>query len=419
MFFEGDAADYPVKTRRLNLIALITLAGFIASFLYYYLRLSPPQPQSFLFPPSDRFGDFFVLLKASSNPYPDIATGSNHFPFLLRLCRLFSLLPQLAARWIWLAGFSAFTLTALYQGFKTRDRIGSVTAVLIIFFLSYPVLFAIDRGNFEVFVFMCVYLFAVSLHSGRRGLAALFLALAVALKPFPVVFLGMLLADGEYDCALRAALGAALLTFVCYLAYPGDVFETIIRHFYILRYYDKWSTFCDVGLPFGNSLFGAAKAILLGVGPGLVRQSSFASGFKSVFLIFSLAAGAGLLWFTRRKKHSLVFWEKLALYVCAMNLLPFVSSDYKLLHLLLPLIFFVNAPQAGRYDALYAALFGLLLIPKSFFHYSINDILFTYREGVVLNPLLMLILSLAIIRSHLKRAPETAAPPNGAGADVL
>ncbi|MDD2774048.1 MAG: glycosyltransferase 87 family protein [Elusimicrobiales bacterium] len=416
MFFEGNPADYDVKTRRLNLIALITLAGFVLSFLYYYLRLSPPQPQSFLFPPSDRFGDFSVLLAASAKPYASTASGCNHFPFLLRFCWLFSLLPRMLSRWIWLLSFAGFGLAALYKGFKTGNKISDWTNTLIIFFLSYPVLFAVDRGNFETFVFMCVYLFAVSLYRGKRGLAALFLALAVALKPFPAVFLGLLLAEGEYDCAWRAVLGAALLTFACYLSYSGDVFETIIRHFYILRYYDYWSTYCDVGLAFGHSLFGAAKALLFGIQPALLAQPGFAAAFKPVYGALAFVSGAGLMWFTYRRRATLAFWEKLALYVCAMNLLPFVSSDYKLLHLLLPLVFFVNEPETGRYDVLYAVLFGLLLVPKSFFHYSVHDILFSYREGVVLNPLLMLTLAIAIIHGQFARP---ACASNGGNADVL
>jgi hypothetical protein len=108
--------------------------------------------------------------------------------------------------------------------------------------------------------------------------------------------------------------------------------------------------------------------------------------------VFSVSAGGGLVLYTYFKRRELAFWEKLALYVCAMNLLPLVSGDYKLLHLLLPLVFFVNAPGTGRYGVFCAVLFGLLLAPKSFF-----ICLSVAHEAVFLNPLLMLALSFTII----------------------
>ncbi|MDD2774049.1 MAG: glycosyltransferase family 87 protein [Elusimicrobiales bacterium] len=420
MFYDACEANPAAKTRRLGLIVLITLAGFILSFLYYYMRLSPPQPQSFLYPPLDRFGDFFVMLGASANPYASTEFGSSHFPFMLRFCWLFSLLPHMFARWIWLLSFAGFGLAALYKGFKTQNKIGDWTNTLIVFFLSYPVLFAIDRGNFETFVVICVYFFAVSLYKGKRLLAAVFLALAMALKPFPVVFLGLLLAEGEYKCAWRAALGAALLTFAGYLSYPGDVFETVIRHSYILRFYDYSRVHYDLSLPFGNSLFGAIKVLLIKICPAVMYPDGFSYSLKSAYSVFAVLSGAGLVWFTYRRRSTLAFWEKLALYICAMNLLPFVSGDYKLIHFLLPLVFFINEPRTGPRDTLYSVLLGLLLVPKSFFHCLLNDmregfmhgeynyVNVSVREGVILNPLLMLALSLVIICGQFKRTANPA-----------
>jgi|GEM_PF-1042110 len=430
MFYDADEANPAAKTRRLGLIVLITLAGFILSFLYYYMRLSPPQPQSFLFGIGDNFRDFINPVSYSSNPYAIVSLGGNNFPFMMRLAWLFSLLPFAAARWVWLLIFAAFGLAALYKAFRTGDRLRDISGALVVFFLSYPVLFAIERGNFEIFVFICVYLFASALRKGRRGRAALFLALAIALKPFPVVFLGLLLAEGEYDCALRAALGAAALTFVCYLSYPGGIFQNIIRHFYILRFYDYSCVRYDACLSFGNSFFGTLKVLLIRWYPDLLYPAWFADRLKTTYAVFAVLSGAGLVWFTFKRRNTLAFWEKLALYVCAMNLLPFVSGDYKLIHLLLPLVFFVNEPKTGPRDTLCAVLFGLLLAPKSFFHFTLNDVRegfmhgeFAYvnvsvREGVILNPLLMLALSLVIIYGQFKRAANPALPANGGVADV-
>jgi len=91
-------------------------------------------------------------------------------------------------------------------------------------------------------------------------------------------------------------------------------------------------------------------------------------------------------------KYEALYWKKIALLVCCMNLLPFVSSDYKLLHLFIPFFLFVNAPRAPR-DTFYAALFAFLLIPKPYWR------LVSFPEATLaipLNALGMVALMLAI-----------------------
>jgi hypothetical protein len=99
-------------------------------------------------------------------------------------------------------------------------------------------------------------------------------------------------------------------------------------------------------------------------------------------------------------QRKLRFWQQVALLVCAMNLLPFVSADYKLLYLFLPLFLFINEPDAGRLDKIYCLLFGLLLVPKAYGH------LVKLPEahwGILINPLLMVCLVVAIILSQSDR----------------
>jgi tetratricopeptide (TPR) repeat protein len=64
-------------------------------------------------------------------------------------------------------------------------------------------------------------------------------------------------------------------------------------------------------------------------------------------------------------------WKKVALLTFAALLFPHVSADYKLIHLFLPLVLFINAPGGFRHDKLFTWFFGLLLIPKSY-HYFQN-----------------------------------------------
>ncbi len=66
-----------------------------------------------------------------------------------------------------------------------------------------------------------------------------------------------------------------------------------------------------------------------------------------------------------------VLWRKVTLLVCALNLLPIVSGDYKLLYLFVPLYLFINKEELHRMDWVYAVLFSLLLIPEKLLSDSI------------------------------------------------
>jgi len=71
------------------------------------------------------------------------------------------------------------------------------------------------------------------------------------------------------------------------------------------------------------------------------------------------------------------------LLVGSMILLPYVSADYKLIHLFLPIALFVASPSRSRLDGMYAVIFGLLVIPKTYF---------TTPEGINWNSLINILL---------------------------
>ncbi len=75
-----------------------------------------------------------------------------------------------------------------------------------------------------------------------------------------------------------------------------------------------------------------------------------------------------------------------------MLLLPQVTFDYKMIHLYIALMLFLNSQKQSQYDILYAILFGLLLIPKDYFIIQ-SDI----SIAVFLNPLLMLMIAGTIL----------------------
>ena len=92
--------------------------------------------------------------------------------------------------------------------------------------------------------------------------------------------------------------------------------------------------------------------------------------------------------------------------IFSFNLLPYISADYKLIHIFIPMLLFINCEKESSFRLLSAILFGLLLIPKAYYHFSgivsaesgAPDI----SISIIINPLIMLIFSIVIMYEGLK-----------------
>ena len=93
----------------------------------------------------------------------------------------------------------------------------------------------------------------------------------------------------------------------------------------------------------------------------------------------------------------------------AIILLPTVSSDYRLLLLVVPLALFLRRGTSTRLAPLIATCFALLLVPKPYLQVRAPDV----NIGVVVNPLLLaalmgVILGTGIVRQRKTRATSDA-----------
>jgi len=410
------------RQQRIQWLVVIVLGGFVFAVLFHYawgIYAGWPYPyNTFLFDPSASFKDFFYPYVIADNPYTlvreidpavvlanrpavidgvvwDYARrGPLYFPFAYWVAGVFRLFPAaLALLVFWLLGLGLLA-------FANRAQLGGVTRpelyrnLLVFTLLPYPVLFALDRSNFEIILFIFLYGFAV-LYPRRPRWSLVFLGAAIAMKVVPAVFALILLADRRYRQLVLTAAGVLVVTLAGYALYPGGLIENIRIHAINLLLISRFYSDSSMGLYFGHSLMAALKYLALTFDPSLSLEA-FVGRISLPYNLVSLAllagVGAYVVWIEK------VYWKRIALLVCLMNLLPAVSGDYKLLHLLVPLYLFVNHGPAQRSDRLYVGLFGLLLIPKAYTHLEVFP---QANSGVLLNPLLMLVLIAAIVGEGL------------------
>lgn len=398
--------DEKVRDRLLGLTELIVIFGFAAAFVYHYVMAyylnRPVMDSIFLFPPNDAFMDFFNTVKVATSPKKMFWTY-NYNPFTYLISCGLARIPHLAALLMFLGGFVAAFYAIAWRQVRSPHLFETVRRLIVFSFLTYPVLFALDRGNFEMYVFLLVWAFAVFYHSRAKVLCLLPLALAIAIKPFPVVFLVLLLADSRYrDTAVVLGV-AAVLTVLGLVLFDGGLAANVARYQKCMAYqYQTWVISGDGnGILFQTTLWSLIQVFVIGYQKvhGACTAQDISQGLACLSKYY--IAGTGVVFclvavFVLRAEK--VLWRRVAVLTVAMNLLPQVSADYRLLYLLIPLFLFVNSPEGqrdGKLRWVYAVIFGLLLIPKNYGH--LPWIHPWANLGVVINPLLMLALGVLIV----------------------
>jgi hypothetical protein len=342
--------------------------------------------------------DFINPYKMMQNPdlYERVGISQyNHSPFAYTFPSLFVLLfsPNVALL-VFLVVCIALFLYFCYSNLKCASSVCTFRNVFVFSFLSYPVLFAVDRANDEFLVFIFLFLFVDLFRQGRFLTSVLPLSLAIAMKPFPAVFLVLLLAAKRYREVVYTILLAVGLDLFSLMAIGSGLVHNFNRWLLALNQYQWIYVINNEGLAFGHSLWGGFKFLFGRFYNNL--DPNVMAGYLKPYTILCLLFFAFVAWFVVFRER--VLWKRVALLVFCMNLLPYVSGDYKLLHIFIPLFLFINCKKKEKADVIYAVVFALLLIPKAYYHPYLTTLNQNAASiSVLLNPLFMLIMSLAII----------------------
>jgi hypothetical protein len=397
-----DEQGTALKNHKVYLLALIILVGFaISVFFHYfygqYLSLGYPF-NTFLFKPSDRFVDYYSLYKNISM-HSIYVSGfiTNYFPFSYITVFLLTFVPPQIAMLATSAVFMGTLCYIVYRHFidSMEDKALKTLLLFVFAFLSYPVLFALDRANVELALFMFLALFFYFYYARKSNLGIVFLAMAIAMKLYPAVLLVLLISDKKMREAIFTAFLALGLTFASYIwaswLIGRGLLETFSLSLQHLSIGSKLYAFVGLGgIQHGHSLWGTVAVL---------KILGFISDLTSLILPYT--AFVGLLFLL--VSCYIIFvektpWKKVALLIFMMILLPYTSNDYTLIHVFFPLALFVNT-RPSKYDAFYIVFFGILLIPMDYFWLN-----YDVSISVIVYPLVIMILMTAIIKEGLSSA---------------
>jgi len=384
------------RDRKIAILVFIILTGFVAAVFYHYvygvsLNLGYPY-DTFLFLPSDRWMDFVWPYRIAGNPYIVARPDFQNFPFLYKTASVFVFLGPKLGLAVFLLVYSLLFFSISFMELKNdnpnENKLLTLQNSFVFTFLSYPFLIAFDRANFEIVVFFCLF-FYVFFYQKHSFVSAIFLGFAIALKAFPVILAIPLLSNRRYKEIALAAVISLSVTLISYATLPGGIIVNIPLHIRNLQLYNQaYAVAGNSGLYFGISAFGALKFVAI-----LTNLSLMSGTTYSIFSIAALVVISVYVILIEKK-----FWKKIALLVCALNLLPMVSGDYKLLHIFIPVFLLIGETEREPLDWLYIVLFGLLLIPKNYYLLSVLPIA---SISILLNPLLMFAIVILIIVTGL------------------
>ena len=382
------------------------IVGFFGGVCYHYIMgayLGYAFPlDTFLNSPHERFSDFHNIMHQIRGDNFSPEWPFKRAPVTGHLVLYpFSTLPVNISFALFLIISILSLLLICSSSLKTTNKVAWFRMTFVFTFMTYPFLFGLDRGNIEILGFVCLCLFMACYCRGKFFLSILFLAMATYLKIFPGIFALLLFADKRYK-----EFGGTILLFVSLsvlgiAVYPGNFMENVARHFAVFQTYNEIYVIGSAGLAYGHSLFGLIKVVFKHLDPDAFSQTHNILLLMRIYFILSVGLFLALSGYLISVKDRL--WKRAAILVFAMNLLPYVSADYKLVYTLLPLFLLVRESAAEPRFLVYLFLLSVLLIPMDYYRLGASDV----SISVVVYPLSMLICSVLIVTEGLDRGSIT------------
>jgi len=378
--------------KKIEIIRLIVVVGFACSVIFHYVAgmyHGHGYPYStFLFMPNDRFNDFFNIYKATMHLNPYTESVSVYLPFTYLPIYIFTFLKPYIAYLFFFLLFFSFLIVAAIKYLPSENLTNRLLTFFSLFVVSYPILFTLDRGNLECFVFIFLGLFIYCYNTRKVFFEALFLACAIAMKIYPAVFMILFLADRRWKPMFLTVAFTGILTVVSAGLLSGGIWTSLAGLQKNLMAFNTQYINSIHGLQHNSSIYVPVK--LIAVKLGYVKMISVC--YPVLAILVFLFASVHIIF---REQE---FWKKIAILSFMMIILPQVSYDYKLIHIFLPLLLFFTAKAQSNFDWFYSVAFALLIIPKDYYYLFSSDI----SINGIINAILLLIFVCLIVLDRRK-----------------
>ena len=229
VFYGGVRAFY-FGSEFLAPIAYITDESISASLVAPVIGL----PVEALLLGNHFFFDFFISYYWGGLPNPwfdnQLVFDPNHAPLAMLLGRAWGALEYGLARDLNVVLMAVSTVAVGLISLR-RQRWALVVVGSCILLVSGPSIGALDRGNYQGYVPILMFAFAMLALRGRWGWAAVFVVTAASLKMYPIVLVLVFIAEKKWKPLAGVIVGGAIANLLLLFAFQGSPWRSGIEFF--------------------------------------------------------------------------------------------------------------------------------------------------------------------------------------------
>jgi len=302
--------------------------------------------------------------------------------------------------------FIGLSLTSMFALFfsltKSLPTLQRLQTTFILVFLSFPIIFLVDRGNMDLMILPLTFWSMIQFQKSNYWRSGFLLSLAIGMKIVPAIYLILFLARWKFKqifFIIALAIGLNLISAALF----AEGLVQSIQHMNenINTYYLTW-TQTDFSIYGGHAFKGLMRVLEYSY---LDKTPQFGpQEWHKTYRAVSAMALLGTMAFVFFRHQTLAFWKQYFLVTTTFLILPMFSPDYKMASLLLAAFLFIENEKPDSSSVMYAILFGLIFIPKEIsrlpfvrwenFHDSVGI-------GVIINPLLLISFAAVIILAEI------------------
>ena len=261
--------------------------------------------------------------------------------------------------------FAAVTTAALSIIIYNIKKGKTITKVWFLFLclFSAPMIYNYERGNIIILALIFLLLFVLNYDSEKayvRHLSLLSLALAVAVKPYIIVFIVLLLREKRFKDTLFELIYSVLLYiipsfFVGGISAIGKIFSNIP---------EVISSIQDGGAAYRTDIFAGLDILSMSLGYNVLSNSSIIK-----YIIWAvLVIGLIVCGFISKSK-----WKRILALTLFVIAGPFAEMETSLILLFVPLIFCLDSDEERKaMDMVHIFLFVLVMAPLAIMDCIIN-----------------------------------------------
>ena len=347
------------------------------------------------------FSDFYHVNDMVFENSPYFEDQSSYPPFVLFLAKFFALfgdyskgygtvvtqpLGVVAVVIYYGLFFASFCFLTYYLFKKDSWKNWHIAIVLVCFFISAPMIFQFERGNYIIYallfslIFLCFYN-----HENKfiSEIALISLACSVGVKLYPCLFAVLLLKEKKFAKFIRTACYSVIILILPFLFFEKG-FSNIERFLYWLTAFSGNLT--DYG--YNYSIVSTVEIIATFFGHKLFTSNETIALLQKILPIIILVFLGISSLFAQKT------WQSLCLVTIIIIFFPNISFAYALCFLIIPIYAFLLEKEKSKIDYFYMALLFLSVCP-AFLGYYLKD--FAVLINQVVSTFSLILLSLGLV----------------------